>query len=148
METYHPLHLNSFPSLAVAGPGQRACEGAWAEALPPSTLPLERVCFKPECKCVMGRKMELLLRPMLWIKYPAVFGEGTILCDPAKIVACQAPLSMGILQARILEWVAMPCSRVSSQSRPGHRALARSSLLRDWFPCRGNPACGGLLGVA
>ena len=24
----------------------------------------------------MGRKMELLLRPMLWIKYPAVFGEG------------------------------------------------------------------------
>ena len=22
-------------------------------------------------------------------------------------------------------------------SRPGHRALARSSLLRDWFPCAG-----------
>ena len=31
------------------------------------------------------------------------------------IVACQAPLSMGILQARILEWVAMPSSRRSSQ---------------------------------
>ena len=30
-------------------------------------------------------------------------------------VACQAPLSMGILQARILEWVAMPHSRGSSQ---------------------------------
>ena len=29
-------------------------------------------------------------------------------------VACQAPLSMGILQARILEWVAMPISRGSS----------------------------------
>ena len=29
--------------------------------------------------------------------------------------ACQAPLSMGILQARILEWVAMPSSRGSSQ---------------------------------
>ena len=28
-------------------------------------------------------------------------------------VVCQAPLSMGILQARILEWVAMPSSRVS-----------------------------------
>ena len=27
----------------------------------------------------------------------------------------QAPLSMGILQARILEWVAMPSSRASSQ---------------------------------
>ena len=32
-------------------------------------------------------------------------------------VACQAPLSMGILQARILEWVAMPSSRGSSQPR-------------------------------
>ena len=32
-------------------------------------------------------------------------------------VAHQAPLSMGILQARILEWVAMPCSRGSSQPR-------------------------------
>ena len=30
-------------------------------------------------------------------------------------VAHQAPLSMGILQARILEWVAMPTSRGSSQ---------------------------------
>ena len=30
---------------------------------------------------------------------------------------CQAPLSMGILQARILEWVAMPSSRESTQSR-------------------------------
>ena len=33
------------------------------------------------------------------------------------IVACQAPLSMGILQARILECVAMPPSRESSQPR-------------------------------
>ena len=32
-------------------------------------------------------------------------------------VVCQAPLSMGILQARILEWVAMPSSRGSSQPR-------------------------------
>ena len=32
-------------------------------------------------------------------------------------VACQAPLSMGILQARILEWVAMPSSKASSQPR-------------------------------
>ena len=30
-------------------------------------------------------------------------------------VAHQAPLSMGIIQARILEWVAMPISRGSSQ---------------------------------
>ena len=31
----------------------------------------------------------------------------------------QAPLSMGILQARILEWIAMPSSRGSSQPRDG-----------------------------
>ena len=31
--------------------------------------------------------------------------------------ARQAPLSTGILQARILEWVAMPSSRGSSQPR-------------------------------
>ena len=33
------------------------------------------------------------------------------LCDPMDFIACQAPLSMGILQERILEWVAMPSSR-------------------------------------
>jgi len=31
--------------------------------------------------------------------------------------ARQAPLSIGILQARILEWVALPSSRGSSQPR-------------------------------
>ena len=34
-------------------------------------------------------------------------------------VAHQAPLSMGILQARILDWVTIPSSRGSSQ--PGDR---------------------------
>ena len=38
------------------------------------------------------------------------------LCDPMT-VACRAPLSMGILQARILEGVATPSSRGSSRSR-------------------------------
>ena len=38
-------------------------------------------------------------------------------------VARQAPLSMGILQARILEWVAMPFSMGSSQSRGGTQVL-------------------------
>ena len=32
-------------------------------------------------------------------------------------VACQVPLSMGILQERILEWVAMPYSRGAFQLR-------------------------------
>ena len=38
------------------------------------------------------------------------------LCDPWT-GAHQAPLSMGILQARILEWVAMPSSWGSSRPR-------------------------------
>ena len=45
--------------------------------------------------------------------------SGSVLSDSAApwTVAHQAPLSMGILQARILEWVAMPFSKRSSQSR-------------------------------
>ena len=35
----------------------------------------------------------------------------------AWTVGCRASLSMGILQAKILEWVAMPSSRGSSQPR-------------------------------
>ena len=40
------------------------------------------------------------------------------LCDPIAI-ACQALLFPGILQARTLEWVAMPSSRGSSKLRDG-----------------------------
>ena len=36
---------------------------------------------------------------------------------PHGLLACQAPLSMGILQARILEWVTMPSCRGSSRPR-------------------------------
>ena len=42
-------------------------------------------------------------------------------------VACQAPLSLGILQAGILEWVAVPASRGSSWPRDRPRV---SRLLR------------------
>ena len=38
------------------------------------------------------------------------------LCDPVD-VARQASLSMGILQARILEWVTVPSCRGSSQPK-------------------------------
>ena len=37
-------------------------------------------------------------------------------CDP-MIVALQAPLSVEVIQARILEWVAKPSSRGSSRPR-------------------------------
>ena len=43
--------------------------------------------------------------------------------------ACQSPLSMGILQARKLEWVAMPSSRGSSQPRN----RTQVSCIAGWF---------------
>ena len=46
-------------------------------------------------------------------------------------VAHQAPLSMGILQARILEWVARPSSRGPSQYRI---ELASPVLQADSLP--------------
>ena len=49
---------------------------------------------------------------------------------PPWTVACQAPLSMGILQARTLECVAMPSSRGSSnpEIKPGSPAMQADSL--------------------
>ena len=50
--------------------------------------------------------------PTVWLiaqSYPT-------LCDPMAI-AHQVPLSIGILQQRILEWVAMPSSRGTFQPR-------------------------------
>ena len=48
-------------------------------------------------------------------------------------VAHQAPLSMGILQARILEWVAMPSSRGSSQPRNRTRvSLVAGRFFTSW----------------
>ena len=43
----------------------------------------------------------------------------------------QAPLSMGILQARILEWVAMPSSRGSSQPRDQTGVSCTAALHAD-----------------
>ena len=45
-------------------------------------------------------------------------------------VACLAPLSMGLLQARVLAWVAMPSSRRSSQ--PRDRTLSLLLNLPHW----------------
>ena len=74
--------------------------------------------------CLLFRALNYLLLPAAapapWSDLPhflcvfcAVLCLATqsypILCNPMDI-ACQAPLLMGILQARILEWVAMPSS--------------------------------------
>ena len=69
-----------------------------------------------------------------------------------RTVAHQAPLSMGTLQARILEWVAMPSSRGSSQLRsptsqvdslpseppgkPRNTGVSSLSLLQGIFPTK------------
>ena len=45
------------------------------------------------------------------------------------IVTHQAPLSMGIFQARILEWVSMPSSRESSQPRDRTRVSHIAQIL-------------------
>ena len=54
-------------------------------------------------------------------------------CETPWTVAHQAPLSMGILQARILEWVALPSSRGFSQLgiEPQSPALQVNSLLTE-----------------
>ena len=65
--------------------------------------------------------------------------DHTVLCSVTRLcpnpctVACQAPLSMGILQARILEWVAMPSSRGPSHLRDQTQvsALQADSLLSE-----------------
>ena len=48
-------------------------------------------------------------------------------------VANQAPLSMGILQARILKWVAMPSSRGSSPPRDWTHVSCRSCIAGRFF---------------
>ena len=53
----------------------------------------------------MGRKLKCSLLRRVWL----FATPGT--------VAWQAPLSMGILQARILRWVAMPFSRWATKSK-------------------------------
>ena len=48
------------------------------------------------------------------LHYPCVSAKWLQLCLTLWIIARQAPLSMGILQATILEWVSMPSFRGSS----------------------------------
>ena len=66
---------------------------------------------------------------VLFFLYPILTGSESLFVTPWTL-AHQASLSMGILQARILKWVAMPSSRGSSQPR-------------DWNP--GLPHCRWIL---
>ena len=66
------------------------------------------------------RKNEILPCATIWMDLKAlcVLSHSVVstLCNPHRL-AHQAPLSMEIPLARILEWVAMPSSRASSQLR-------------------------------
>ena len=57
-------------------------------------------------------------------------------------VACQARLSMGILQVRILEWVAMPSSRGSSQPRSPTLKVDSLPSELQWKPNRRSQMLG------
>ena len=64
----------------------------------------------------MGGFLETVILPTLCVYYSL---SHVRLCDP---IDCSPPDSSfhGILQARILEWVAIPFSRGSSQPRLNH----------------------------
>ena len=66
---------------------------------------------------LLANKWETLL---IWLRISAcmliLFSFVWLFATPMD-VARQAPLSMGILPARILEWAAIPSSRGSSRSR-------------------------------
>ena len=68
------------------------------------------------------------------------------LCNLMDCVAQQAPLFMGILWARILEWVTMPSSRGSSQPRiePRSPTLQADSLPSESPEKPKNPGMGSL----
>ena len=59
----------------------------------------------------------LLSLPSAFSSGPSLSGRSLSLCDPMDYSPPGSSLSMGILQARILEWVAFPFSRRSSQPR-------------------------------
>ena len=65
----------------------------------------------------------------------AVLGRSVVSdsLPPPWTATRQAPLSMGVLQARVLEWIAMPSSRGSSQPRDQTRSptLQVDSLLTE-----------------
>ena len=83
---------------------------------PPTIIPIQFLSLASQMSCQI-------------YKLPHVF-SCAILCDP---VDCNPPGSSvhGILQARILEWVAMPFSRGSSQ--PRDRTWVSSCIVGRFF---------------
>ena len=89
----------------------------------------------------------LSIYPLMCISICLIYGEVLLcwlhakvkaaqsclaLCDPMDC-SHQAPLSMGILQARMLEWVALPSSRGSSQPRDRTCVSCDSYIAGEFF---------------
>ena len=74
----------------------------------------------------------LLLKTILSSCMGSCFSHAW-LCVTPWTTAHQAPLSMGILQARILEWIAMPFPRGSSQPRIKPASLVPPALAGGLF---------------
>ena len=118
--------------LVVSSPGRGYWSGVGAPVpYPPGTYGFPgcsrtRV-FSAGQDCVWVRPAKLGVNCTGAIKVSVAQSYST-LCDP---IDCQLPGSSvhGILQARILEWVAMPFSRGSSQTRDRTRVSHRSSPL-------------------
>ena len=71
-------------------------------------------------------------RPNLVLEMLCVLSCSVVSATPWT-VACQAPLSMGILQARILEW--LPCPPPGHLPNPGIEPMSPASpaLAGDFF---------------
>ena len=66
----------------------------------------------------------------LWIIYACLLSHFTV---TLWTIACQCPLFIGFSQTRILEWVAMPSSRGSSQPRRQTCISCDSSIAGGFF---------------
>ena len=75
-----------------------------------ASLTTSLTCFSPET----GNKTFMWQVPFLYLEEVLATQLCLILCDP---IDCRLLCLGGILQARILEWVANPFSRRSSQTR-------------------------------
>ena len=103
-------HLN--PQVGHAR--SRGPEGAWPEVLKPGHVRQQGTAFMTQC----ARMLPLQLCPAL--------------CNPKD---CSPPGSSvhGIPQARLLEWVAIPLSRGSSQPRDRTTSLMSPALAEGFF---------------
>ena len=122
------LHIRKYKNVwQLQKPNQKSCvactQGKWRKTVWKPWMP----CFsmwtlfpqptERQQRLFLNKGNGVLCAPEQWHD-PATLGLGNTqslnhvrLFATPQTAACQAPLSMGILQARILEWVAMPSTQ-------------------------------------